>query len=207
MSDDDDDLLSLNLDDDAIQTAFKKPAVPATENFLLDKNNDEILSTLAAKSNSATSAGDVNSETALMRQLFANDDEDEEDQFIASQTIFVSSTQFKSQPTVPAQKKQSPAKAKTPQKIATPRAEQNENVNKENLEITTIARTTPAVKTRSNELAMLETLANHKSWTFAQMDIKNMLQSTEIDASFVHTYTLSNYFKKVRTYLFCKYSE
>ena len=193
MSDDDDDLLSLDLGDGDIQlrnsqAEFKKPPIPATENFIADQNSDEIISTLAIKSNSTcTTTKNESSETVLMRQLFAND-EDDEDELIASQ-MFIPSAHFKSQP-VPAQKKQYTTKSLTPQKTVTLRSESNEN---------TTAKTQPAVKARSNELAMLETLANHKSWTYAQSDVKNMFHSADIDASFANTYTLNNYYKKVNS--------
>lgn len=91
---DDDDLLSLDLDDDVNkipsscqrkdEDLFKKPAIP---NFLLEEKEDEIISTFTSHKISAN-------EQKLLSDMFLNDDEDEEDQFIASQIDLISSTQM-----------------------------------------------------------------------------------------------------------------
>lgn len=86
--DDDDDLLSLDLDEIPSsyrkdEDVFKKPEIP---NFLLEKE-DEIISTFSSHKISAN-------EQKLLSDMFLNDDEDEEDQFIASQIDLISSTQM-----------------------------------------------------------------------------------------------------------------
>ena len=102
---DDDDLLSLDLDDDFNKNpvsqmkppdstdVFKKPV--EIEKFLLEEREDEIISTFS--NNKSISV----QEQKELSQLFANDDEDEEDQFIASQSIFSSSTQVVTKPESP----------------------------------------------------------------------------------------------------------
>ncbi len=176
MSDDDDDLLALDLDDDAIQR------ISQVENKKLSVNSQ---STLGNKSNSTVTSDKQSSESTTVRKLFANDDEDEEDLFIASQAI------FKTPIPVTTQKKQPSTEIPTQNKGN----DVNLNLNKENIQKT--AKNSPVVKGKSTELAMLETLANHKTWKYAQSDVKKLYQLAYIDSFSVHAYTLINYFKKV----------
>lgn len=92
---------------------------------------------------------------------------------------------------------ETPRLVKSPLK---PLSKTNSELNAANVDTSKVVSINVTTAAKSNDLTMLEILANNKSWSHALNEMKKQFRSAGLESSLLQTYTLNHYYKKFFEY-------